>query len=242
MDFLFPVPTLLLITLIHMIGAALQGAVGYGMALISGPILVLIDPRLMPGPYLVSSMVLSIFILLRERRDLVLGSLGWAIAGRVPGSFLAAALLAVLSERTVSISFGVVILLGVILSLSGLRFKANRFNLFTAGILSGVMGTIAAIGGPPIALVYQHEPGGRLRTNMSIFFLFGTLISIVSLAPVGKFGLNEILLSLNLIPAVVVGFFLSSWLVRHLNPRWTRAVVLGVAAVSAVAVLARQLG
>lgn len=241
MDSIFSLQTLLLMTLIQAIGAALQGSVGYGMVMVSGPILVLINPQLIPGPYLLSSIFLTILMVLRERKALVLGDLVWAIGGRIPGSLLAASLLAVMSLSAINLTFGIIILLGVGLSLSGLHFPPNRFNLFVAGVLSGIMATIAAIGGPPIALVYQNESGGRLRVNMSVFFLFGTTISILSLMLAGKLGLNELLLSLSLLPGILIGFALSSFLVKYLKSHWTRAIVLGVAVVSALVVIAKQL-
>ncbi len=241
MDFLLPLQAFLVVTLIQTIGAGVQGSVGYGMALLSGPILVLFEPRLMPGPYLLSSVVLSMLMVLRERRELVIGDLVWAIGGRIPGSFLAAALVGVLAASTFNLSFGLIILLGVGLSLSGLRFPPNRFNLFVAGVFSGIMGTIAAIGGPPIALVYQDAPGGRLRTNLSVFFVFGTMISIISLIAANKLGLAELLLALNLLPGIFLGFLLSNFLVKKIDPRRMRSVVLGVATVSAVVLIVRQL-
>lgn len=241
MDFLLPLSALLWITAIQTAGAGLQGAIGYGMAMISGPILVLIEPRLMPGPYLVSSTVLSILVILRERKELKLGSLGWAIAGRVVGAAMAAGLLVILAAPAMNIGFAIFILLGVALSLSGLHFLPSRVNLLVAGTLSGIMGTIAGIGGPPMALIYQNETSSRLRTNMTIFFVFGTMISIISLIPVGKFGMPELILSLNLLPGIFIGFFLSSWLVPRLNSKWTRGIVLGVAVVSALMVIIKQL-
>src|SRR5512146_2125359 len=112
MAFILPLKALLVVTLVQTIGAGLQGAVGYGMALLSGPILVLIDPRLMPGPFMLSSIVLSLLMVLRERRELVIGDLVWAIGGRIPGSALAAVLLALLASSTITLSFGILILLG----------------------------------------------------------------------------------------------------------------------------------
>jgi uncharacterized membrane protein YfcA len=241
MDIIFPLQTLLLVTLIHGLGAALQGSVGYGMALVSGPILVLIEPRIMPGPFLLSAIVLSVLMTLRERKDLVLGDLVWAIGGRIPGSALAALVVATFTISSLNLTFGLMILLAVGLSLSGIHFPPNRVNLFVAGVLSGIMGTIAAIGGPPVAIVYQKVPGGRLRTNMSVFFLFGTTISVLSLIPAQKMGLEQILLSLNLLPGVLLGFVGSSFLVRHLPPQWMRPAVLGVAAVSAMIIVIQTL-
>ena len=56
--------------------------------------------------------------------------------------------------------FGGLILLGVCLSLSGLRLPPIRGVLVGAGALSGVMGTVASIGGPPMALLYQDAHVG----------------------------------------------------------------------------------
>lgn len=240
MDYILPLQTLLWVTLIHGLGAGLQGSVGYGMALVSGPILLLIEPKIMPGSFLISSAVLSILMVLRERKNLVLGDLAWAIGGRIPGNAIGAALLGGAVGESFNLIFAVIILLAVALSLSGLRFPPNRANLFGAGVLSGIMGTVAAIGGPPIALVYQNVPGTRLRTNLSIFFLFSTSLSILQLIPVGKMTLEQVWLSLNLMPGVVLGFVLSSYLVKYLPARWTRRAVLGVAALSALLIILQE--
>jgi uncharacterized protein len=241
MDFILPIKALLLITLVQAIAAGLQGVVGYGMALLSGPVLLLFEPRLMPGSFLLSSISLSILVVLRERRELVIGDLGWAISGHIPGSLLASVLLTLFAAAAFNYTFGILILLAVLLSISGLKLSPTRVNLFIAGLFSGVMGTIAAIGGPPIAIVYQGAAGGRMRTNLAVFFIFGTLISLASLMLAGKMGLQEVLLSINLLPGIFIGYFLSNYLVKLFKPHWLRSAVLGVAAVSAVVIIVRQI-
>ena len=54
-----------------------------------------------------------------------------------------------------------------------------------AGATSGVLGTATAIGGPPMALVWQRKSGARLRGTMSGFFLVGSVMSIAALAATG---------------------------------------------------------
>ena len=41
--------------------------------------------------------------------------------------------------------------------------------MFSAGFLSGFMGTSSSIGGPPMALVLQHEENDFIRANMAAF-------------------------------------------------------------------------
>ena len=47
------------------------------------------------------------------------------------------------------------------------------------------MGTASSIGGAPVALVYQHAGGPRTRATLASIFVFGTVISIGTLAIAG---------------------------------------------------------
>ena len=169
---------ILLVTLVVSIGAALQASVGYGMGLIAIPFLVMIDPDFIPGAMLLSAFSISIFIILREKRTLDFNGLQWAVIGRVIGTFAAAWLITMISENAMILLSGFLVLIAVVITAGGFRIPQNRLNLGIAGALGGLMGTIASIGGPPMALVYQHESGARIRTSLSGFFLAGTLISI----------------------------------------------------------------
>jgi uncharacterized membrane protein YfcA len=223
------------------IGAVLQASVGYGMALIAGPFLVLIDPRFVPGPLLVSSVVLSLLMANREKQSIDLWGLKWALAGRIPSAFLGAAILAAIPKDYMIVTFGGLVLLAVAMSASGLRFPARRRVLFSAGVLSGLMGTIASIGGPPIALVYQDAPGRRLRATLSGYFIVGAVISIIALISIGRFGRAEMWLSLLLLPSVLVGFLVSNRVVPVLDRGYTHTAVLVVAALSGLVVIVQQI-
>lgn len=45
-----------------------------------------------------------------------------------------------------------------------------------AGGVSGVTGTAAAIGGPFMAMVLQHEAPTRLRSTLAVFFTAGSIL------------------------------------------------------------------
>src|SRR3546814_5533949 len=74
-----------------------------------------------------------------------------------------------------------------------------------AGVVSGVTGTAAGIGGPPLALLYQHRPGSTIRSTLAAAFLVGTALSLATLAVAGEVGASQVLLGLGLAPLVVVG-------------------------------------
>lgn len=232
--------TLILISVVVGLAAALQSSIGYGLSLIANPILVLINPDFVPGPVLFAVFFLSILVVLRERRSVDLNGLSWAVVGRVVGAAIAAWLLLRITQPTLILMFVFMVLLAVLISATGWRVPMTRLNLSLAGVMAGIMGTIASIGGPPIAMVYQYEAGDRIRSTLSGFFIFGTVISIVTLASVGRFGWEEVRLGLELLPGILIGFLLSTSLLPHLKNRYIRPLILTVATVSAVVVILRQ--
>ena len=231
---------LAVIALCSVAGFTLQGAVGYGMGILGTPILILIDPRLVPGPVLASTMVFTLMVTVRERRGIDLGGVGWALAGRVAGTLPAAAVLAVLPQNQLSRVFGLMVLLAVAISVSGVHVRPRPSTLVAGGVLSGLMGTVAAIGGPPIALLYQHASGEKFRGTLSSLFFVGTIISIAALVPAGRFGGPELRLSLFMLPGAVFGFLASRRLASRLDRGYTRPAVLGVAAVAGCIVVVRS--
>jgi len=231
---------ILTVVLTVLFGATLQGSVGFGMGLIASPILILIDPRFVPGPILLSTTVLTVLLVYRERTAIDFHGIQWAMVGRLVGTVLASAILLVVSSDQLVLLIGVFILSAVGMSLSGFRFDPIRPVLVMAGMLSGLLGTIASVGGPPMALVYQHAAGARIRSTMSGFFLLGTILSLGALWYVGRFGAYEIQLTLVMLPSVLTGFVLSKWTAVYVDRGYVRPAVLSVAAGAGLLVIIRQ--
>jgi uncharacterized protein len=232
---------IILVTVTMVLGAALQGSVGYGMALLVSPILVLVDPRLIPGPYIVASQLLSILMIVRERRSVDFRGIKWAVLGRIPGTILAGYMLATISESAMILTFGILVLFGVLISIAGWRFPPQPKNLFFAGVLSAIMGTVATIGGPPMALVYQDAKSDELRSTLSGYFIIGALFSIFTLYTIGRLGEQELRLSILLLPGILFGYLVSSRLLPLLKQKYTRLAVLAIATASGLFVILREL-
>lgn len=223
------------------IGCAIQGSVGYGMNIVAGPFLMMIEPRLIPGPLLVAAFFVTILILWREKQKLDLRGLSWIIAGRIVGTVIAAIILTTISTRTLGITFGSLVILAVVMSASGLHFYPTRPMRVGAGLISGIMGTLGSIGGPPVALIYQDSSPQRLRSTLSGYFIFGTIISMAALIPAGKFGWEELKLSLLLLPGIVVGFFVSGKLIPLIKGNRQRIIIWSVSIFAGATLLIQQL-
>jgi hypothetical protein len=221
--------------------SALQGAIGFGLAAISAPILLLLNPIFLPGPMLVAGMLLTILVAVRDREHAVWPEVAVGTAGRSLGTLPAAVALRILSAQAYDVLFAAAVLFGVAISIFGWRMRLTLRNIFLTAIGSGFISTVSAVGGPPMALVYQHEKGPRLRATISAMFTIGTMISIIGLWWAGKFGKAELTLGLLMLPAVVVGFGLSRFLTGRLDEGYTRPAILGLSALSALIILFRAL-
>ncbi len=234
--------TLFLAALAGAAGSVVQGSVGFGFSLIAAPLLALIHPGLVPGAATISSTALNLMTLYRTRGGPTdWRGVRWAGAGLVPGTVAAGALLAVMSAHDVAVTVGVLVLVAVLLSLAGLNVRKTAPSLLAVGVVSGFMGTAATVGGPPMAMAYQRDPGPVIRATLNRFFLAGTVLTVAVLIPAGRLGVDHLWAGLATVPGVAVGFGLSGRLHRHIDRGRARPAVLAVAALSSMAVLIREL-
>lgn len=239
----FPVDSLqaLIAFLISVVGATLQGSIGFGLGLIGVPLLVLINPVFVPGPLLLAALMLTLLIAGREHRHIDFHNLTWPILGRLVGSLIGAAVLSVIPRTSLGILFGTMVLIAVLLSIIGPELRQSALNLFGAGTVSGVMATTASIGGAPMALMFQRHEGPRIRGTLSSIFIFGTLIAIGSLISIGRFGWTEIQAAAILAPGTLIGFLFSKKTSKLLDKGYMRPVVLIASALSGLAVILKNI-
>ena len=222
-------------------GSVVQGTIGFGLAVVAAPILLLMDPVFVPGPMLLAAMLLVILVAFRERRDVIGQDIAVATAGRVIGTVPAAYAIGTLPPNVYEMLFAALVTLAVALSISGWHIRRTPANVLMASIVSGVAGTVSSIGGPPMALVYQHESGPRIRGTMSAIFTIGTVISMIGLWWAGRFGAVELMLGLLMMPAVVLGFLLSRFTAGRLDRAHTRPAVLAISTISALLIVLRAM-
>lgn len=225
---------------VTLIGAALQGSVGFGYGLVVAPVLVLVEPQLVPGPIIFSAMLLTVLMSFRESESIDYFALKWSLLGRVPGNFLGAGLLAILPLDSTALVLGLIILLSVFMSTAGLHLKVTIPSLIGAGMLSGFTGTTSAQAGPPLALLFQKMDGPTLRSTMGSYFFLGAWLSLFSLFLIDRFGGSEIYSGLVLMPGVLVGFAISGKISPYLDRGYTRPLVLILSGCAAVAVIIKS--
>jgi uncharacterized protein len=222
-----------------LVGAFVQGSTGLGFALISGPVVGMIEPRLLPVFLLIQMIPLNGYVTWRERRALDVPGTTWISLGRFVGTFGGLWVLFLVTDQQLSLLIGVSTVLAVLMTLLAPSFEPGKGAFLTAGLVTGVTETSTGVGGPPLALVYQHRPAPVLRSTVAACFLVGEVISLVILALSDKIDADQVRTAVLLLPAVVVGALLSRLVHHRLNGKVMRYVVLGFALVSGVVITAQ---
>lgn len=223
------------------VGAAVQSTVGLGVGLVAAPVTALLAPDLVPGLLLWLSAAMPVVTLVREHDAIDWPGLVWALPARLPGTAVGVLIVATLSERAIGLSVGVMVLVAVALTVHTLEIPVTRTSLVSAGFVSGVTGTATSIGGPPLALVYQHRDPRQVRCTLAVYFLAGATLSLIGLGLAGSLETRELVLAVALLPVLVVGFAFSKVLRRRVDPGHLRWGILAVCATGAVALVIRSL-
>jgi uncharacterized membrane protein YfcA len=225
--------------LVMAIGSAFQASVGIGLALFVVPVLALIDQSFIPGPMLLAGVVLALLTAYRERTSINAPALRNSLIGLAIGTIVGALTLKFASGANLDRTFGVLVLLAVLLSVSGYKFDATRRSLLFSGGGSGVLGAMVGIHGPPISLVFQNSEPRVARAMLGAFFSMAYLGAVAALAAFGLFGIPQLVRSAILLPGVAIGLAVAPLLARHIDGKRLRLIILGIAAISGVTLLLR---
>jgi uncharacterized membrane protein YfcA len=218
-------------------GAAVQATIGLGMAILAAPVLGLVDPGFLPVTTIVMVWPLSVGVVRREREHVAWGDVGTALLGRLPGVVLGSWVVATTGAVAIRLMVGLSVLTAVVVSVTGFKVSTTRRNLVIAGLASGFSGTTAGVGGPPMAVAYQHSQPATTRATLGVFFGLGSVVSFLGLLAAGEVHLRQIQLSALLLPGVLLGLVLSGPFVSRLPPERVRAALLTLSLVSASALL-----
>ena len=143
------------------------------------------------------------------------------------------------SADELAIIVGAVTLLGVALSVVSPPIHVDAASAGIAGFVSNITGTAAAVGGPPVALLYQHHGGPTVRATLGVFFATSATLSVIGYAVTGEITEDRVLLALALLPAMLAGIWTSRHFHGLVDRRWLRPAVLTMCAIAGTAAILR---
>jgi uncharacterized membrane protein YfcA len=211
------------------LGAFVQGTIGVGFALIAVPVIALLDASLLPVSVLALMIPLNIYVIWREHAAIDWLGAGWITVGRIFGTAGGITALVLLVPAHLNAVIGVVTILAAMVMFLGPYFEPGPRALLGAGLITGITETATGVGGPPLALVYQHQPGPALRSTIGVCFLIGQVLSLAALLAAGRMHVNQLTAAVALFPALALGGIASRHAHRRLSGAWLRRFVLAFA-------------
>lgn len=233
-------PVLVTVALALLVGATVQSFVGLGLGLVGAPVITLVDPSLMPELMLWLAFTYPILTLAGERDEIDWYGLGWALPVRIVGTFVGVLVVTAFSPQALGAVVGGMVLTAVLLTWRTVRIPLNRGTLMAAGFIAGITGTATSIGGPPMAIMYQHRPARQIRTTLAVFFCAGAALSLIGLGIAGELDLRLLLVAALFSPMLLLGALLARVLKSRLSDQLVRPAVLLLCGGSAVLLLIRS--
>jgi uncharacterized protein len=221
------------------VGSVVQGAVGFGVNLLAAPFVALVIPEALPATLVLVAFPLAVSTVAREHHAVEWRALRWMVLGAVPGTLLGLAIVGQVDASELAVVVGTVTLVGVVLSVLSPPIPVTPGSSLAAGFFSNVFGTASSVGGPPVALLFQHRQGPVARSTLGGFFATSAVMSLVGYVAIGTITGDQALFAATLAPFMVGGL----WASRHLHPfvdsGWLRPMVLMLSAIAGTAAILR---
>ncbi|MGB6007395.1 sulfite exporter TauE/SafE family protein [Castellaniella sp.] len=226
-----------LIGLTVFVSAFAQGASGMGFAMLAAPVVSLFAPALIPVMLLVLMIPLNAYIGWRERAAIDWNGVKLISVGRFAGTFLGLWILLIVNLHQLALLIGWSTLIAAVVAMLSPSFNMNRTGLGIVGLITGITETSTGVGGPPLALAYQHKRGPVLRATVALCFLVGEVISLIVLAISGQIHADTLLMSAKMLPFLALGSYASKFVHHRLDGPLLRYIVLGFSSISGIVVI-----
>jgi uncharacterized membrane protein YfcA len=234
-------PDLIIALAVTAFAASVQSTAGIGFAIVSVPVLSLVDTRLAPVPQILVILPMVVYMAWRERHAIDLRGVGWILGGRIVGAAIGLALIKAATATTLDIFIGVIVLAGVAILATGAKVRRTPATQLAAGSAASVTSLVASMGGPPLALLYHDARGEIIRASLATVFIFGVSLTVVLRAVSGEISRTDIEVALWLLPAMLLGLFGGTRLANKLEGAPLRHMILGLSALAAIGLLARAI-
>ena len=232
----------ILVFIIVFVAIFVQAVTGFGLALVSMPLLVLaLDIQVASPLVALIGGVAELLLLLHYRADLNIRAVTRLVAASLLGIPVGVLLLRRVDVGVITAVLGLLILLYALYALSGLRLPrlAHQAWGYGFGFVAGLVGGAYNISGPPV-IIYgncRQWPPAEFKSNLQGFFVVSSYTVIAVHALSGNFSPAVWQNFLIALPAILLALFVGLRLDNHLNPERFRRIVLVVLVVLGASLL-----
>jgi uncharacterized membrane protein YfcA len=212
------------IVLISFIATLVRSTFGFGESLVAVPLFSIFMPVGSAVPLSVMlSILVALVVVVQDHRQIHFNSAKWLIIFAIPGILLGVLLLIYGNELWIRSGLGILIIIYSLYSLYGKPTfsleKDDRFWLMVCGLLSGVLGGMYGVNGPPLVIYgnMRKWSAKHFRATLQAYFLPASFIGLIGYVIKGLVDKDILVYFLVSLPAVIPAIFLG----RYLNHKLT---------------------
>lgn len=196
--------------LIVLLASTLQGITGFGFALISVPLLLLVhDAHTAVGINIMLSIVSLSFLTFKVRQVIMVPIVTNLFLGSLVGIPFGIYVFLHFDVNLLKLIIGIVTTLLSLFLISGLTLKTASGKSWerTIGSLSGILTGSIGMPGPPIIIFLSNQkiPKDRFRATTAAFFVLVYTASLIPLSLTGAIDRHITLTAVSLVPFAILG-------------------------------------
>lgn len=233
--------TFILINAVLIVGSILQMATGVTVGMIIVPFLAMISYTLVPVPIAFASLALTTMMAYKGREHIDTQNMLQISLGMLGGILLSIFILKNIKLQYMGLLFGSFILISVFISMKIKSFTLNKSINYTGGFIAGVMGSMAAVGGQILALLFQNHPLESLKATLAFLYTLFSTVMLLMFFIFGEFSYTQFISGIYMMPGFIIGFFVAPIFSKYFKAEYSKVVVLGMATFGAVALIGKSL-
>ena len=226
-------PDGLTLVLISLLAAVVNGALGYGFSSITVPVALILYTNRILNPALVPvEIVVNCYVLFINRASLpsVSKRVFPVLLGLVPGILAGSYLLSSVNPGWIKLATYTTLLPLILLQAAGIRrpIRSERALAVPFGTGIGFLYSVTTISGPPMALLFNNQGlvKQEFRAALAMIRVGESCLTAMAYYSLGLFShQTRDILSL-IIPSVLIGIPVGSFLIRQLNPETFRRICM----------------
>ena len=224
---------LIVLVTITLLAATVNGALGYGFSSITVPVALLFYTNRILNPALVLvELVINTYVLLINRQSVpriwrrALPILFGLFLGVGVGSYL----LSMVQPGWVKFLTYVTLLPLILLQTAGIRrpIRAEKAFGVPFGMGIGTLYSVTTISGPPLALLFNNQGYAKqdFRAALAVIRTAESSLTAVAYYFIGLYSAGSMEIIPYIVPSVLVGIPLGTWLIRWMEPETFRRICM----------------
>src|SRR6186713_1951397 len=206
------------LSLITLLAATVNGALGYGFSSITVPLaLLFLANRVLNPAFVLIEVALNAYVLWVNRSafEHVWRRVLPIVIGLAPGIVLGTALLSRVNPGYLRFGTFIVLLPLILLQAAGYRrpIRSERSVGLAFGAGVGVLYSVTTISGPPLAVMLSNQgfTKGNFRTSLGFIRLAESSMTAVAYFYAGLFTMQSAALMPLILPSIVIGVPIGAW-------------------------------